>query len=101
MLYSYEIFIVSDNEYQQVNIGDTFRDGVLVDGLGGLENDCLHVVAHEYEEEDLMARVPAGWSVKFLRGMVLVAHSNHAPKAISYAEAMGTAFQDWPKVAHG
>ncbi len=98
MIYRYEAHVVTDLEYDGIRIGEPFRGGVLVDGLGGLGEDVLVITAHEVDEEVLLSQVPKSWCTKFFCGSVWAAHWNHPPRAISFAEAESTKFKDWPEV---
>ncbi len=46
MIYRYEIYVATDQEYASAHIGGQFRGGVVVDGLAGLGEDQLIVTAH-------------------------------------------------------
>ena len=42
----YLAHVVSREEYQRVSLDDEYRDGVVVDGVAGLEADHLIITAH-------------------------------------------------------
>lgn len=49
MTFRYEVHVVSPEEYDITHLGQEFHGGVVVEGTGGLENDCLIVTAHDDE----------------------------------------------------
>lgn len=46
MTFEYKVHLVTQDEYHAAGLGTIFRDGVVVDGLGGLNDDMLIVTAH-------------------------------------------------------
>ena len=46
MTFEYKVHLVTQDEYHGAGLGTIFRDGVVVDGLGGLNDDMLIVTAH-------------------------------------------------------
>ncbi len=44
--YDYQAHVVTGAEYDQIDLGYFFRGGVVVEGCGGMENDCLIITAH-------------------------------------------------------
>ncbi len=45
MRYAYQVYAVTDDEYEQADIGGLFRGGIVVDGLAGIGDDSLIVTA--------------------------------------------------------
>ena len=44
--YNYQAHVVTDLQYGRIILGDSFKDGIVVEGCAGLENDCLIITAH-------------------------------------------------------
>ena len=47
MTYTYQIYVVDDATYEAHRIGEQYQGGRVVDGIGGLNNEQLLVVAYE------------------------------------------------------
>ncbi len=44
--YDYQVHVVTDAEYEQLSLHSSFRDGTIIEGCAGVENDCLIITAH-------------------------------------------------------
>ncbi len=44
--YDYQVHVVTDAEYDRIALGSLFRGGIVAEGCGGLENDCLIITAY-------------------------------------------------------
>ena len=50
--YEYEVVGVSKEFFNKMKIGDEYQGGIIVDGIGGLDNELLLVIGYEIVEED-------------------------------------------------
>ena len=50
--YQYEVYEVSDINFQRLHIGDKYKGGVVAEGIGGLANEHLLIVAYEIVENE-------------------------------------------------
>lgn len=55
--FRYEIYVVSDQEYQMTKINDEFRGGVVINGMAGLEDDALVLTAHAIDKATILPRI--------------------------------------------
>ena len=50
MTYSYQVYVVDGATYEAHRVGDRYQGGRVVDGIGGMGQDQLLVVAYTAED---------------------------------------------------
>ncbi len=103
--YDYQAHVVTGAEYDQISLGSPFRGGVVVEGCGGLENDCLIITAHEAyaarQGMKLLTKLPIGWRTYLVGDKVVAIHPSHSPRIIALADIKSTPFDEWPNANFG
>ena len=54
MTYTYQVYVVDGATYEAHRIGDRYQGGRVVDGIGGMGQDKLLVVAYERDPLELL-----------------------------------------------
>ena len=50
--YYYEVIEIPHEDYAELKIGGKFKGGVVVDGVGGIDGECLVVVGYKIVGEE-------------------------------------------------